>query len=409
MVGNFSEGIILRAMPETRHPGPLSLAANDAAAEVLASGQMEAALIVRREPSHSQSASYVASRQDSAPRQGWVDHARGLAMVLVVVGHVLGGLIDAQLVATGSVLRTSFFAIYTFHMPVFLFLSALFTQARIARSRHNFGVSLAQDVVWPYVLWSVALVAAANLAPGGLNHAPPSLMAGIAQIPSRPVGPFWFLYSLFLLQAGALLAARWRAEAAYPWVLLALSVAARVLGGANILTITASMGLWYALGYAMGPGLLTYLARPRRTLDVPTVAAAVLVMTAGLGAAIFAAVRVSGQIAHAPAPVVAAIAWRASFIGFAVLGVVATFAAGWALRGPLARWVGVIGRRSMPIYVMHVTIVAATRIFLRRAGLVNPYEILTMATLLGLILPIVVFALAQRFGVNRMLGLGRAA
>ena len=412
MAGNSNEGVILRPVPEMRGVDPRPPAANDAAADPLVSGPFEEALILRREPVP-QGAPYVVSRsvsrQDRAPRQGWVDNARGLAMILVVVGHVLGGLIDAQLVGAGSVLRTSFFAIYTFHMPVFLFLSALFTQGRIARSRHNFGLSLAQDVVWPYVLWSVALVVAANLAPGGLNHAPPSLMAGIAQIPTRPVGPFWFLYSLFLLQAGALLAERLRAEAAYPWVLLALSAAARVWGGANILTITASMGIWYALGYAMGPAMLGALARPRRALDAPTVAAAVLVMTAGRGVSIFAVMRVLGQIADSPAPEVAAIAWRATFVGFAALGVVAAFAAGWALRGRLAHWVGVIGRRSMPIYVMHVTIVAATRIFLRRAGILNPYEILSLATLLGLVLPIMVFAAAQRFGVNRLLGLGRAA
>ena len=117
-------------------------------------------------------------------------------------------------------------------------------------------------------MWSVILVVAANVAPGGLNHPQPTLMAGIAQIPTRPVGPFWFLYSLFLLQAGAMLAERLRAEAAYPVILLALSVTARQLGVPNILTITASMDVWYALGYAVGPDALTRLGRSRYALAI---------------------------------------------------------------------------------------------------------------------------------------------
>ena len=64
------------------------------------------------------------SRQ-TASRIGWLDSARGLGIILVVIGHALGGLIDSPLGADQDVFRRLFFSIYTFHMPLFFAVNRL--------------------------------------------------------------------------------------------------------------------------------------------------------------------------------------------------------------------------------------------------------------------------------------------
>ena len=58
--------------------------------------------------------------QKTNSRVDAIDAAKGLGIVLVVVGHTLGGIIDSDLDEYGIVLRYAFLFIYTFHMPLFL-------------------------------------------------------------------------------------------------------------------------------------------------------------------------------------------------------------------------------------------------------------------------------------------------
>src|SRR5262249_26319087 len=70
-------------------------------------------------------------RAAARERVQWVDAARGLAILLVVFGHAAGGLIDASGSDSALPLRYLFLGVYTFHMPVFFFLSGLFVEQRL--------------------------------------------------------------------------------------------------------------------------------------------------------------------------------------------------------------------------------------------------------------------------------------
>ncbi|WP_404882635.1 acyltransferase family protein [Lacticaseibacillus paracasei] len=58
----------------------------------------------------------------------WVDRAKGLAIVLVVLGHVILGLIRSNQYTDfdNNCMRYVIEAIYAFHMPVFFALSGMF-------------------------------------------------------------------------------------------------------------------------------------------------------------------------------------------------------------------------------------------------------------------------------------------
>jgi fucose 4-O-acetylase-like acetyltransferase len=142
-----------------------------------------------------------------------VDAARGLAIFLVVVGHVVarempaGNLWYADLKAT----------IYLFHMPLFMVLTgitfalslpALETWGEAAR----LSLKRVERLFVPYVVFGL-LVLFGKLAAAGLLHVdnPPHDLAGdiyrILVMPSRSVAGFlWFIYvlSFYLLLLPAL-------------------------------------------------------------------------------------------------------------------------------------------------------------------------------------------------------------
>src|SRR5258706_10382589 len=71
-------------------------------------------------------------------RADWVDVAKGIGIVLVVFGHAVDGLLKARLADAGSGWAAAYFAVYTFHMPLFFLLAGLFVQERLASDANGF-------------------------------------------------------------------------------------------------------------------------------------------------------------------------------------------------------------------------------------------------------------------------------
>ncbi|MEY8214537.1 MAG: acyltransferase family protein, partial [Colwellia sp.] len=62
----------------------------------------------------------------STERFEWVDYAKAIGIFLVVYGHVSRGLVSAGLMADSTLYQYADSVIYSFHMPLFFFLSGLF-------------------------------------------------------------------------------------------------------------------------------------------------------------------------------------------------------------------------------------------------------------------------------------------
>ncbi|MGY1641617.1 acyltransferase family protein [Geodermatophilus sp. SYSU D00703] len=84
-------------------------------------------------------------RQVGTAREPFWDNVRFVAIALVVVGHSIEKLSDADLMAALYV------AIYAFHMPLFAFVSGRFASDRIDRSA---GRKLVTQLLVPYVAFS---------------------------------------------------------------------------------------------------------------------------------------------------------------------------------------------------------------------------------------------------------------
>jgi fucose 4-O-acetylase-like acetyltransferase len=324
-------------------------------------------------------------------REGWVDSAKGLGILLVVVGHCLGGMLAAELFSSSGPAGVAYFAIYTFHMPMFFFLSGLFVYRRLQADRDRYVKKSLVRLVWPYVLYcliqTVAIQAVGPLANRPYEWGSISYLA----ILWTPVSQYWFLYVLALYTlVSYVVVPRFGVHA-----LLVLAVFTLALGEVvdlrpNVFALASQFALMYALGVSFGRGGAAGRA-DASPLTVLAIALGALVVWAGLVQALRARGIDFGTVAALPAAVAGSVAW----IALARLPL-------------LARSVVLneLGRRSMPIYLLHVLFVAGTRIVLNKAlGVTSPVLILVAILAAGLGGPLLVQNAAKRLRVASWVGL----
>jgi len=128
-----------------------------------------------------------------AARSIWVDYAKAIGIILVVFGHVEAGVVGMGLPDYTPRMHhyvDSF--LYTFHMPLFFFLSGLFLESSLNK---NGTVSLlagkVDTLLYPYVLWS--------LLQGGLEVLVTHGQTSVSEVVQlwHPRAQLWFLPILF--------------------------------------------------------------------------------------------------------------------------------------------------------------------------------------------------------------------
>jgi fucose 4-O-acetylase-like acetyltransferase len=130
-------------------------------------------------------------------RLSWVDTAKGFAIILVVFGHVLWGLINSKILTWTPITRFVEAWIYSFHMPAFFFLSGLFLFRSTARPWVEVASDKLRTIAYPYFIWSMITLAIKSEIGAAANH--PYNLSDILLILYKPIDQFWFLYVLFVL------------------------------------------------------------------------------------------------------------------------------------------------------------------------------------------------------------------
>lgn len=134
----------------------------------------------------------------SIARSEWVDSAKGIGISLVVYGHVSRGVINSGIMENSMLFQYVDSVIYTFHMPLFFFLSGLFLLSSFnTKGFVKTSSSKLDSILYPYVLWS--------LLQGGVevilsNYTNGNVTIGeVLGLFTSPRAQFWFLYALFLV------------------------------------------------------------------------------------------------------------------------------------------------------------------------------------------------------------------
>lgn len=287
----------------------------------------------------------AASGASERQRLGWVDVAKGLCILLVVLFHSTLG-VEKDLGAETWMHAVIEWA-RPFRMPDFFLISGLFLAARIHQPWRQFIDSKVVHFAYFYVLWfniHFALRLKPLVAEVGTQAALKQYLAGYVE----PYGSLWFIY---LLAVYFVITKLVRNQPV--WLVGSLAVAAHLGAphtGSFLVDEFFSRFLFFYTGYAFAGPIFAYARSVER---LPTIIAVLLILlwaefnTAGL---------VTG-LAKAP---VAELAFAAAGIAAVIaFSVVLTGATGWT--AVLARGLAYCGRNSIVIYLAFTIGMALTR------------------------------------------------
>lgn len=131
-------------------------------------------------------------------RTDWVDYAKAIGILLVVYGHVARGLYNAGINIPVDLYVVTDSVIYSFHMPLFFFLSGLFFINSFQKvGRGKLILSKIDTVFYPFILWSVLQGSIEAFLAGYTNGT--VTYAEVFSLLWAPRAQFWFLYALFLV------------------------------------------------------------------------------------------------------------------------------------------------------------------------------------------------------------------
>ncbi|MGC8548702.1 MAG: acyltransferase family protein [Acidobacteriaceae bacterium] len=157
-----------------------------------------------------------ASRQIKKRNQT-VDIVKGVAIILVVLGHVMQGMNHRQLLQGAAYYLSENF-IYSFHMPAFFFVAGLFLDRSLnKRGPANFAREKLRTVLYPYFLWPLLTLPLLPWISRFQSGARPTVLAYLGNLLMGNSG--WFLYTLFFILMLAVLTRRLPI-----WLRLALAV-----------------------------------------------------------------------------------------------------------------------------------------------------------------------------------------
>lgn len=317
-----------------------------------------------------------------------LDVAKGVGIILVVIGHAWRGLDTAGMIGDDWLFQLVDRLIYNFHMPLFFLLSGMTFQSWALRRPVGEAVrSRFTRLLWPLLLWTY-LFAAARLAAGDEANTQISGLQSLLFWPLPPREHFWFLWALFLQHITILLLIRFVTGplSAPAWATLAALVVLATSFtpvGLNAWTVGEAT---YAGAFLIGLALGATTWRPQGT-QVFLLALALFV---GLQALSFQLPQVllTAEV-------------LGIFLSLAALTMVQILSDG-AGTGYL-RVLAFLGVSSMGIYLSHTIFSAGTRAVLRRFT-PDLTAHMILGTLAGIIGPLIIYAVIRRVGRPSWIG-----
>ncbi|WP_407518972.1 acyltransferase family protein [Methylobacterium oryzisoli] len=318
-------------------------------------------------------------------RLAWVDVAKGLCIVLVVMMHSTLGVGEAM--GGEGFLHTVVAFAKPFRIPDFFLLSGLFVGRVLDRDWRLFGDRRVVHFAYFYLLWTL-IQSAVKYGPITDGAGPGAFAAHLAHALVEPYSTLWFIYLLAVFSVVTKLLRR------VPWWLL-LGAAALI----EILPVETGILLVdeFCARYVYFLGGALFAERIFRVADAAR--ARVGLALAGLAAWAL----LNGILAFAPTglpahPTLASLPVVSLLIGTAgALAIVASAALLTRAGGPVTAALRHVGERSIVIYLAFFLPMAATRIALVKTGVIADIGLASLVvTVAAVLVPLALERLVRR-------------
>ncbi len=330
-------------------------------------------------PSGTSAASGGLPKASTAARVDWVDYAKGICIVMVVMMHSVLG-VELAAGKTGFMHVLVAFA-KPFRMPDFFLISGLFLSLVIDRDWRTYLDRKVVHFAYFYVVWvtiQFGFKAPAFAAETSWRD------AGLLYLESfiEPFGTLWFIYLLPVFFVVTKLTRRIPAPAI--WLVAAALETARVTTGWTAIDEFCARFVYFYSGYLFAPYVFALSDRAR---NHPALALAALAGWAMVNA---------GLVASGVSD------WKlvSLLLGFA--GACAIIAIGTLLaRAHRGNFLRFCGEHSIVIYLAFFLPMAATRTLLLRTGIIPDIGAVSLiVTVVGVIGALAIWQLALRLGGN---------
>ncbi|MDC9824484.1 acyltransferase family protein [Devosia sp. ZB163] len=330
----------------------------------------------------------------NANRLDWVDAAKGLSIILVVMMHSAYG-VGEDLNGVG-VLHYIIGWAAPFRMPEFFLISGLFLSQVIARPWLHYTDRRVVHYLYFYALWAVLQIAfKVGLGTGDVGGVATQILWAVVE----PYGVLWFIYMLavYSLVAKVLYSLKvphWAAFGA-----AALLQIFPVTTGIPLVDHFAAYSVYFYAGYAFAPLVFRIVAAAQERPALSTVAL--------LASAVIEGILVfSGGATVAP---------RHMYMGYAALPVVhlvlafvgalaVCVTAALLVKLPWMSWLRWLGERSIVIYLSFSIPMAASRTLILKTGLIDDVSVVSVLVMtIALVSPLVLYWLIKRTGWGKFL------
>lgn len=320
-------------------------------------------------------------------RLDWVDAAKGLGIILVVYGHVARGLFHAGMYTDEASYILIDQIIYSFHMPLFFFLSGLFFMSSFHKRGFSLVLNKVDTIFYAYIVWSLLQglleVVMSNYTNGNVN------LNDVLALLWQPRAQFWFLYTLFFVFVLNVLLSmilkKTNLQSISVWALFLTSILLLVLKpylpGSFVFQSVAAYNIYFCIGILFVHVLHDVKVDKAMmvTLFVAFISLEYLTYVSGLFSVDSMYVKLT----------------------IAVLGIFSIVAVCQQVRGGLNKVLSYIGIYSMEIYLMHIIFGSGLRVLLQKILHVNSLAFeLTIITIISILLPILFVKISRSLNFN---------
>ena len=331
-------------------------------------------------------------------RHVWIDYLRGIVIILVVYHHAFLGMEDDGITVPKAIVDANM-AAYSFRMPLFFIFSGIFTSVSIASKP-------AQKIIWnkfsvifyPYLIWS-ALQITLQIVFSRHSHSNTSYFDYLYIFyQPKAIAQFWYLPALFNATAiFVLVKTKLQPRIGFHLLLgIALFLMAPFINSISMLSNWMRFYIFLVIGEMLSAFIFKKEIQDRLknplffSLFIPAFVAAQYYYFHYIGVRSLENISASFRIDYVPF-----VSKELSFLIISLVGCTTFILLSFLIeRWNRFKWLRIVGFHSLYIYIMHVIVVAAMRVFLMKAFNVSNYMVLLIITITaGVIVPIAFYNL----------------